>query len=218
MQPDVPTRHLTFLFADVKRSTRLTELHGAAAGAALARYHELVDRAAAAHGGLHVFERVGDGAYAVFDAARDAVAAAVELQAAIQAESWGAVGRIRIRVAVVSGDVEQRGDRYYGRPLFRAARIQGFAAGGETLLGGTTFDDLDGWVPDGMRLRDLGTSASATSRSRSASGRWSFRVGPAHRQHAPRTARVRATGPRSACSSSRTTPSCGAVSVASSSC
>ena len=156
MQPDVPTRHLTFLFADVERSTRLTELHGAAAGAALARYHELVERAAAAHGG-HVFERVGDGAYAVFDAARDAVAAAVELQVAVQAEPWGAVGRIRIRVALVTGDVEQRGDRYYGRPLFRAARIQGFAEGGETLIAGTTFDDLGGWVPDGMRLRDLGT-------------------------------------------------------------
>ena len=37
-----PTRHLTFLFADVEGSTRIAERHAASAGAALARYHELV--------------------------------------------------------------------------------------------------------------------------------------------------------------------------------
>lgn len=156
MQPDAPSRHLSFLFADVERSTRLAELHGSAAGAALARYHELAERAAGAHEG-HVFERIGDGAYAVFERARDAVFAAVDLQDAIRAEPWGDVGPIRVRIAIVSGDVELRGERYYGRPLFRAARIQGFTNGGETILSGDTVDELDGWVPPRMRLRDLGT-------------------------------------------------------------
>ena len=45
------TRHLTFLFADVEGSTRLMERHGADAGAALSRYHELVALAASRHGG-----------------------------------------------------------------------------------------------------------------------------------------------------------------------
>ena len=44
------------------------------------------------------------------------------------------IGRMRIRIALVTGDVEVRGDRYYGRPLFRAARLQALASGGETLL------------------------------------------------------------------------------------
>jgi DNA-binding NarL/FixJ family response regulator len=67
------------------------------------------------------------------------------------------IGRLRIRIALVTGDVEVRGDRYYGRALFRAARLQGLARGGETLLSGTTVDELGGWLPNGTVLRDLGT-------------------------------------------------------------
>jgi NarL family two-component system response regulator LiaR len=151
-----PSHHLTFLFADVEGSTRIAERHGAAAGAALARYHELVGSAASEHGG-RMFERIGDGAYACFPTATDAVLAADELQAAIAEEDWGPIGRLRIRIAVVTGDVELAGDRYYGRPLFRAARLQALANGGETLLAGTTVDELNGGLPDGALLRDLGT-------------------------------------------------------------
>jgi DNA-binding NarL/FixJ family response regulator/class 3 adenylate cyclase len=149
------TRHLTFLFADVEGSTRIAERHGTSAGAALARYHELVADAATAHGG-RIFERIGDGAYASFPDARGAVTAADALQAAIAEEDWGQIGRLRIRIALVTGEVEVRGDRYYGRSLFRAARLQALADGGETLLGGTTVDELDGDLPDGTVLRDLG--------------------------------------------------------------
>ena len=149
-------RHLTFLFADVEGSTRLTERHGAYAGAALARYHDLVASTAAEHGG-RIFERIGDGAYAAFATAVDAVRAADRLQTGIADHDWGVIGRMRIRIALVTGDVEVRGDRFYGRPLFRAARIQALANGGETLLSGTTVDELDGGLPAGAVLRDLGT-------------------------------------------------------------
>jgi DNA-binding NarL/FixJ family response regulator/class 3 adenylate cyclase len=155
-RPDAPIDRLTFLFADVEGSTRMAERYPGEAGAALARYHELVAEAAGRHGG-RIFERIGDGAYASFPGAAGAVDAADELQQAIGSEDWGAVGRLRIRIAVVSGEVEVRGDRYYGRPLFRAARLQALARGGETLLAGTTVDELGGGLPDGTVLRDLGT-------------------------------------------------------------
>jgi len=150
------TRHLTFLFADVEGSTRLMERHGADAGVALSRYHELVSLAATRHGGK-LFERIGDGAYACFTDATEAVAAADALQRAIIDYDWGVIGRMRIRISVVTGDVEARGDRYYGRPLFRAARLQGLANGGETFLSGSTVDELVGELPPGTLLRDLGT-------------------------------------------------------------
>jgi DNA-binding NarL/FixJ family response regulator/class 3 adenylate cyclase len=150
------TRHLTFLFADVEGSTRLTERHGADAGAALWRYHELVASASEEHGG-RLFERIGDGAYASFPDAVRAVVAADVLQTAIGDQDWGPIGRLRIRIALVTGDVEVRDDRYYGRALFRASRLQGLAGGGETLLSGTTVDELGGSLPDGTVLRDLGT-------------------------------------------------------------
>lgn len=152
---DPPIRLLTFLFADVEGSTRIAEEHGPAAGAALARYHDLVAAAASAHGG-RIFERIGDGAYASFPDARSAVDAAVELQRAIGDEDWGPIGRMRVRLVLVTGEVEVRGDRYYGRPLFRAARLQSLANGGETLLAGSTVDEMGGWLPDGSVLRDLG--------------------------------------------------------------
>jgi len=155
METDAALRELTFLFADVEGSTRLAERHGAAAGVALARYHDLVSQIADRHGG-RLFERIGDGAYASFGDAADGVAAAVELQSAIADEDWGAIGRMRIRIALVSGEVEVKDDRYYGRALFRAARLQALANGGETLVSGVTIDRMRGRVPQGAVLRDLG--------------------------------------------------------------
>jgi len=155
-QADLESRRLTFLFADVEGSTRLVERHGADAGAALSRYHDLVASAASDFGG-RLFERIGDGAYACFPEAVQAVTAADRLQTAISDHDWGVIGRMRIRIALVTGEVEVHGDRYYGRALFRAARIQALAGGGETLLSGTTVDELGGTLPDGTVLRDLGT-------------------------------------------------------------
>jgi DNA-binding NarL/FixJ family response regulator/class 3 adenylate cyclase len=146
---------LTFLFADVEGSTRLAERHGPAAGAALARYHELVADVSERHGG-RIFERIGDGAYACFHRAADAVNAAAEAQAAIGQADWGPVGRIRVRMAVLTGEVEQRGDRYFGTPLFRAARLQDLAKGGETLISSSAIEELGDGPPAGTVLRDLG--------------------------------------------------------------
>jgi DNA-binding NarL/FixJ family response regulator/class 3 adenylate cyclase len=156
MEASAPdTRHVIFLFADVEGSTRIAERHGVAAGEALTRYHALVAECAARHGG-RIFERIGDAAYASFDDAVSAVTAADEIQGAIGAEDWGPVGRLRARLAVTSGEVQLQGDRYFGRPLFRASRILGLAAGGETFLAGLTVDELGGWLPPGTTLRDLG--------------------------------------------------------------
>jgi DNA-binding NarL/FixJ family response regulator/class 3 adenylate cyclase len=149
------TRELTFLFADVEGSTRLAEAHGPAAAVAMVRYHELAADTAERHGG-RIFERIGDGAYACFVDPAAAVSAAVELQAAIADEDWGQIGRLRIRIALVSGEVEESGDRFFGAPLYRAARIQGLANGGETLVSGATVELIRGRVPAGAVLRDLG--------------------------------------------------------------
>ncbi len=155
MSVEPPSQHLTFLFADVEGSTRLAENHGVDARVALTRYHELAATTCERHGG-RIFERIGDGAYAAFPHALDAVIAADELQGRIATEDWGAVGRVRIRIAIVSGEVEDRDERFFGVALFRAARLQDLAGGGETLLGASAVDDLQGRLPAGTILRDLG--------------------------------------------------------------
>jgi DNA-binding NarL/FixJ family response regulator len=48
------------------------------------------------------------------------------------------------------------GERFYGRPLFRAARLQALASGGETLMSATTVDEAGHRIPAGTALRDLG--------------------------------------------------------------
>ena len=101
------------------------------------------------------------------------MAAADELQTAIADEDWGAIGRMRIRIAMVTGEVEVQGDRYYGPPLFRAARLQALANGGRRSLAGTTVDELADGPPEGHGApRPRRRSGCVTSRSRSGCSRW----------------------------------------------
>ncbi|MEO8511806.1 MAG: response regulator [Chloroflexota bacterium] len=69
----------------------------------------------------------------------------------------GRDARLRVRIALLTGAVERRDDRYFGPPLFRTARLQSLAMGGETLLSGITVEAMRCDVPAGARLRDLGT-------------------------------------------------------------
>jgi CheY-like chemotaxis protein len=71
-------------------------------------------------------------------------------------EDWGGIGRLRVRIAVDSGPLEEREGRFFGRPLFRCARIQSLARGGETLVSDATARLVGDGLPEGHRLRDLG--------------------------------------------------------------
>src|SRR5262245_51626911 len=68
----LPTGTVTFLFTDLERSTRLLEAHPAAYREAVTRHHELLRGAVEAAGGV-VFETLGEGVYAAFAQATDAV-------------------------------------------------------------------------------------------------------------------------------------------------
>src|SRR5215217_3447917 len=73
----------TFLIADIRGYTRYTQQHGDEAAAELASaFAELVGEAVAAHHG-RVIELRGDEALVVFDSARQALLAALAVQAAV---------------------------------------------------------------------------------------------------------------------------------------
>src|SRR5205085_154103 len=77
---DLGTELRTFLFADIRGYTRFTQERGDAAAAALVtRFTDLMRRGVRARGG-RVIEIRGDEALAVFSSARQALAAAVEMQ------------------------------------------------------------------------------------------------------------------------------------------
>ena len=151
----LPEGTVTFLFSDIEGSTQLLERFPDRMGDALAVHHELFERIVAKHRGA-IFETVGDAVYAAFARASDAVASALDLQRALSAEDWGSVGRVAVRIAVHTGEVERRGTHYYGPALFRTARIQSLAWGEQTLLSEATARLVSDALPDGATLRDRG--------------------------------------------------------------
>jgi class 3 adenylate cyclase len=146
---------VTFLFTDIEGSTRLAERFPVDAPEILARHHALIAEAAARHGG-RVFEQVGDAAYVAFDDAGEAIVASTEMGGTLADTDWGEIGRVRVRAAIDTGEVKRRGHRFFGAPLFRAARILSLAHGGETLVSEQALRAAAS-LPAGVRPRDLGT-------------------------------------------------------------
>ncbi len=145
----------TLLFSDMEQSTRMVDRHGDAGTEALVRHHDLLREVAGRNDG-RVFERIGDAAYAVFDEAARALAGAVEVHRRLAREDWGSIGRVRVRIGMDTGSLEEHEGRFFGRPLYRCARIQALARGGETLLSDATARSVGTEVPEGHALRDLG--------------------------------------------------------------
>jgi predicted ATPase/class 3 adenylate cyclase len=153
--PEQPDGVVTFLFSDVEESTLLLERHGGLMGPALARHHEIFASAVASHSGV-IFETVGDAVYAAFDRAGPAIGAALAAQRALAAEAWGPIGSIRCRIGIHTGEVERRGDHYFGAALFRAARLMAIGHGGQVLVSDTAATLAGDGLPGGAALEDLG--------------------------------------------------------------
>src|SRR5690348_4380820 len=101
---DPPRGTVTFLFTDLEGSTRLWLQHPATMGASLAQHDTLLHQAIEAHEG-HIFKKGGDGFYAAFSLASQAVAAAVAAQSALLTEPWQPPGPLRVRIALHTGAV-----------------------------------------------------------------------------------------------------------------
>ena len=98
----------------------------------------------------------GDSTMSVFVNATDACTAAVALQRCLRSEAWAGALTVRTRIALHTGEVEQRDGDYYGATVNRTARIRGLAAGGETLLSRATHDLVADALPADVRLVDVG--------------------------------------------------------------
>jgi predicted ATPase/class 3 adenylate cyclase len=149
------TGTVTFLFTDIEGSTRLWEQQPEAMATALARHDALLREVIAAQGGT-VFKMVGDGLHAAFGTAPDALAAALTAQRALQGEAWGAVGPLRVRMALHTGTAEAREGDYFGPALNRVARLLAAGHSGQVLLSAATWELVRDQLPPEVALRDLG--------------------------------------------------------------
>src|ERR671936_2811658 len=104
--PDLPSGTVTFLFTDVEGSTRLLHELGDEYATVLAEHRRVLRDAFARHGGVEV-DTQGDAFFVAFARASDALAAALEAQAALN-------GPIRVRMGVHTGEPLLTDDGYVG--------------------------------------------------------------------------------------------------------
>lgn len=155
---NLPTGTVTFLFTDIENSTPLWERFPVEMETVLAAHDRLLHEAVESHSGL-VVKTTGDGILAVFDMPHAALAAALAAQSALFSDATICnVGgtQIHIRAGIHTGNAQLRDGDYFGSAVNRAARLMGIGHGGQVLLSGITAGLLDGRLPTGASLLDLG--------------------------------------------------------------
>lgn len=80
--PELPSGLVTFMFTDIEASTRLHQQLGAQFTALIVAHDALLTNVIETHGGA-VVKSLGDGLFAAFHAAADALAAAAEIEQSV---------------------------------------------------------------------------------------------------------------------------------------
>jgi class 3 adenylate cyclase len=156
--PPVESTHgqvRTFLIADIRGYTRYTEEYGDAAAARLAaKFADLLRDGVEMRGG-NLIEIRGDEGLAVFESARQAIRAAMDLQAMFSNETDADADLpLHVGIGVDSGEAIPVDDGYRGAALNVAARLSALAHGDEVLTSAGTVR-LAGRLP-GLRYVDRG--------------------------------------------------------------
>ena len=152
---ELPTGTVTFLFSDIEGSTKLLQTAGDDYSTLLERHAALVRAAVSSCEGMEVSTE-GDSFFLVFRSPRSAIRAAAEIQRSLQAETWPGGLDVRVRIGIHTGEGVLGHDNYAGIDVNRAARVAGAAHGGQILLTGATRGLVEGTLPQGVGLRDLG--------------------------------------------------------------
>jgi predicted ATPase/class 3 adenylate cyclase len=146
----------TFLFTDIEGSTALLRRLGEDLyGQVLTRHHELIRSGLAAHDGTEV-DNQGDAFFAVFSSPRAGVAAATDIQRALQTQPWPAGEHVRVRIGVHTGEAAKTATGLVGLDVHRAARLAAVGHGGQVLLSESAATLVRDSLPPGTALTDLG--------------------------------------------------------------
>ena len=155
----LPTGTVTFLFTDIEGSTQLLQRLGTERFDEVISAHNERLRRAFADGG-HEVRVEGDALFVVFPSAVKAVAAAAAAQLALAKEGFPHGADVRVRMGLHTGEgtaarLDAAAD-YVGIDVHRAARIAAAGHGGQVLISIATRSLVEGLLPDGVTLRDLG--------------------------------------------------------------
>jgi predicted ATPase/class 3 adenylate cyclase len=152
----LPTGTVTFLVSDMEGSTRLVQDLGPAAFTQVLDLHNAILRGAFSnHGGVERGTQ-GDSFLVMFPQAPAAAEAAAEAQAALATAAWAGDAPVRVRMGLHTGTGTLGGDDYVSVDVNRAARIAALAHGGQVLVSDATRALVEGALPAGVSIRQLG--------------------------------------------------------------
>jgi class 3 adenylate cyclase len=151
---------MAFLFTDIVGSTKLAEALGDQAWERLLRWHDDMLRAEVARQGGRIVHSTGDGFFAAFDTARQAIRSAMAIQRALTAQAEASGFAPPVRIGVHASDATQRGDDFSGVGVHVAARIAALAGGGEILTSADALTEAgDVATTDAREVEVRGVSA-----------------------------------------------------------
>ncbi len=142
-------RLAAILAADVVGYSRLMERDEAGTLAALkSRRAEILQPMVSKHRG-RIVKVMGDGVLVEFASAVNAVACAIELQAAMDKANAGTTAgqHIVLRIGINLGDVMVEGSDLYGDGVNIAARLEGLSEPGGLCISGSVFEHISGKLP-----------------------------------------------------------------------
>jgi predicted ATPase/class 3 adenylate cyclase len=156
--PFTADRTVTLLMTDLEGSTAKWERNPQAMREAMARHDAIASEVMTGHGGSLVKPRgEGDSLFVVFPHPLEAIQAAIEIQHRFAEEPWPGGLTLATRIAVHSGEIHVQEQDFYGPTVNRCARLRSIGHGGQTLVSKATQALVASQLPEGVRLRDLGT-------------------------------------------------------------
>jgi predicted ATPase/class 3 adenylate cyclase/DNA-binding XRE family transcriptional regulator len=154
-EAELPSGTVTLLFSDIAVSTILLRRLRIDYAHVLSEQRQLLRQSLERWNGQEV-DTEGDAFFAAFARAGDALNAATAAQRALAAHQWPEGLTLRVRMGLHTGEPQVTVNGYVGMDVHRAARICAVAYGGQVLLSNETRVLVEGGLPQGLSLRDLG--------------------------------------------------------------
>jgi class 3 adenylate cyclase len=154
-QRKLPSGHVTFLLADIERSTELLARLGDGYAPVLAGVRRLVRAEIRSAGGREVSAR-GDDVFAVFERAPAALDGALAIQRAMRAADWPDGDEVRLRIGLHRGRPALTDTGYVGLSVHAAARICFAAHGRQIVMSAAVRAAVADSLADDVSLRSLG--------------------------------------------------------------
>ena len=147
----LPGGTITCVFTDIERSTALLKQLGEGYGNVLTTHRRIVRDIFGAAGGTEI-DTQGDSFFFAFPRAREAVAAAVDVQRGHAETTWPDDAVVRVRIGLHTGEPAVGDEGYLGLDVVRAARICAVGRGGSVLLSETTRALIGSSLPEGVSI------------------------------------------------------------------